>query len=210
MKLLLPLFAAASLGGWLARPDAAPETPGGPTATPPVSALEASTFAIDPAHSAVVFRTKHLGISTFWGRFNKVEGTIRLDEDDLADSSIEVEIEAASVDTGSADRDKHLRSPDFFSVKEFPAITFASTRVEGGLDALKITGRLELHGVTKEVTAEAALVGQGETFFGDYRAGFEARFALDMTDFDIGFVKNRPGAVGPEVEVILGLECIRQ
>ena len=64
--------------------------------------------------------------------------------------------------------------------------------------------------MTKEITAEAALVGQGETFFGDYRAGFEARFTIDMADFDIGFVKSNPGAVGPEVEVILGLECIRQ
>ena len=75
---------------------------------------------------------------------------------------------------------------------------------------LRTTGDLELHGVTKSVTATGAVIGAGDTFFGDYRTGFEASFELDMNDFDIGFVKERPGAVGPLVEITISLECIRQ
>ena len=201
MKLSLPILAAASLGGWLL-------LAGSSGAATPVA--EPVTFAADPVHSGVVFRTTHLGVSSFWGRFNHVEGTVAYDADDLASSSIEVEIDAKTIDTASPDRDEHLRSPDFFSVKEFPKITFKSTAIEGTPEAMRITGDLELHGVTKSVTAKGAVIGAGDTFFGDYRTGFEASFELDMNDFDIGFVKERPGAVGPLVEITISLECIRQ
>ena len=120
--------------------------------------------------------------------------------------AIEVEIDAESVDTNSSQRDAHLKSPDFFSVKEFPTITFKSKKVKEKGDMLHVTGDLTLHGVKKEITAEVEHIGSAETFQG-YKAGFEARFKIDGRDFDLAFMKQQPGALGPESEVIVSLEC---
>jgi len=207
MKTLLTSLGLAALAGLivsLRQPEpASPSAPAEPGAAP-------ATFQVDGGHSTVLFRSKHLGISQFYGRFNDFGGEVVYDEADLAKSSIEVVIQAASVDSNSEQRDTHLRSPDFLSVKENPEIHFASTKVSGTPEKLEIEGELTFNGTTQEIQATGQLVGAGETPFGDYRAGFEARFTIDMADFGVEFVKKTPGAVGPEVHLTVSLECVRQ
>ena len=169
---------------------------------------ELVTYEIDGVHSSVLFATRHAGISRFYGRFNEVSGKVGFDPAEPGAGFIEVEIPAASVDSANEGRDEHLRGPDFLSVKEYPVIGFVSSSVEGTAEALTVKGELTLHGVTREVEAAVEKVGEG-TFRGSDRVGFEARFTIDMGDFGLDFVKQNPGALGPEVELIVSLECKR-
>jgi polyisoprenoid-binding protein YceI len=177
--------------------------------TRPVASSAAETFEVDPVHSSVVFRVRHAGVANFYGLFDEVTGTVVLDPADPSKSSVEVEIDAESVNTGNEKRDQHVRSPDFVSAKEFPTISFRSTKVARKGDGWAVTGDLELHGVTKSLTADAVEVGRGETMLGDYRAGFEARFEIDPRDFKIAFLANEK-ALGPGMGLIVSLECVRQ
>jgi len=112
----------------------------------------ASTWEIDPAHSTVEFSVRHMMVSTVKGQFQKLKGTLQLDDKDVSKSSVEVEIATDSVDTREPKRDAHLRSPDFFDVTKFPIMTFKSTKVEkAGKGNVKVTGDLTMHGVTRPV-----------------------------------------------------------
>jgi len=112
----------------------------------------ASTWDIDPAHSTVEFSVRHMMVTTVKGQFQKVKGTVELDEKDPSKSTVEVSIETASIDTREAKRDAHLKSPDFFDAAKFPALTFKSTKIEkAGKGKFKITGDLTMHGITKAV-----------------------------------------------------------
>jgi len=201
MKLLVASTLVAGLAGLSAAlPSSAPSTP-----------AAGETFAIDNAHSTVIFRTKHLGISEAYGRFNSITEDSQLVLDaEPSKSSLRLVVAAESVDTGLADRDKHLRNADFFNAKEHPEIVFESKKISGKADALEVSGELTFLGVTKSVTAKARQVGKGDTAFGDHRAGFVADFTFSMADFGVAFVKQSPGAVGPEVSVTVSLECIRK
>jgi polyisoprenoid-binding protein YceI len=171
----------------------------------------AETFTIDNVHSTVVFHTRHLGISEAYGRFDEISDKSRLVLDaDPAKSSILLVVEAESINTNSADRDKHLRSGDFFSTKEFPEIVFESKSVAAAGKGWKVTGDLSFHGVTRPLMVEVRQVGKGDTFLKDHRAGFVAEFTVDMRDFGVEFLKQNPGAVGPEVQLVVSLECVRQ
>jgi len=207
MNTVLTSFGMAALVG-LALSNRQPETT---LPTPPAgNESTAASFQVDPAHSAVVFRCKHLGIYQSYGRFNEFGGEVVYDEAELSRSSIQITIQADSVDSNSEQRDTHLRSPDFLSAKENPEISFTSTKIGGTTDELEIEGDLTLHGQTHPVQATGSVVGAGDTPFGDYRAGFEVRFTIDMADYGIEFVKQNPGAVGPEVNLTVSLECIRK
>jgi polyisoprenoid-binding protein YceI len=112
----------------------------------------ASTWDIDPAHSTVEFSVRHMMVTTVKGQFQKVKGTVELDEKDASKSSVEMSMETASIDTREQKRDAHLKSADFFDAAKFPALTFKSTKVEkAGKGKLKVTGDLTMHGVTKPV-----------------------------------------------------------
>jgi polyisoprenoid-binding protein YceI len=198
MKIFLALLAASGVALSL-------ESSGSEASAPPARA----TYEIDAGHSSVLFRCKHVGISQFYGRFNAFRGEVVYDPENPAQSSIRIEIQADSVDTNSEDRDKHLRNNDFFSAKEFPVISFVSTSVAPSDEGLAVEGELTLRGTTKPVTARAVVVGTGEAM-GAYRAGFEARFRIDMRDFGISFVQKNPTALGPEVDLIVSLECLRK
>jgi len=153
-----------------------------PSATP--SAV--STWAIDPAHSVVELAVKHMMFSTVKGCFANVAGTIVLDEANLSASSVSAEIDAASIDTGEAQRDAHLRSADFLDVENFPTIAFRSTDiVPQGKSRFVLVGDLTIRGITQEVSLEAELLGKGTDPWGGQRAGFAATTTLNRKDFGL-------------------------
>ena len=204
MKLLLPavLLAATALGLASARPA----NHAAPSATAPGARSGAVEYHVDATHSSVLFRTKHLGVAWFYGRFNRVEGVVHFDEANPAGSSVEIVIPAESVDTNSGSRDEHLRSPDFLGVKEFPEITFTSTSVEKVGERYRVTGELTFRGTTKSVTAEVEHVGTAAGRQGT-KAGFEAILEIDPREYGVTWMTQREGAVGPIVRLIVSLEC---
>jgi polyisoprenoid-binding protein YceI len=151
------------------------------------TAATTQTWAIDPAHSVVELAVKHMMFSTVKGRFRNVAGTVVLNEANLAESSVTAEIETASIDTGEAQRDGHLRSADFLDAETFPTISFRSTEIvpQGGQGRFIVVGDLTIHGVTQEVSLEAELVGTGVDPWGGQRAGFAASTAINRRDFGL-------------------------
>ena len=172
--------------------------------------LAADTYKIDPVHSTAIFRISHLGSSFVYGRFDDVEGTFTVDEQKPDDVMFDVSIKAASVDTNSAARDKHLKSADFFSVNEFPALTFKSTSVKAeGDKKYDVTGDLTIHGVTKSVTATVDFVGtaDGTQMKMGFRAGYKAHMTIKRSDFGMDKLV---GPVGDEVRLTVSLEGVKQ
>jgi len=168
---------------------------------------------IDTGHSAVHFHVRHMIISKVHGRFSRWSGALALDPADLTRSSVEVKIEAASIDTQVADRDAHLRSADFLDVEQHPHLSFRSTRIERAGEGYRVTGDLTLRGVTREVVLEAEYAGTGKDPWGNERAGFSARTSLDRREF--GLVWNaalEAGGVlvGEKVEIAIELEAVRR
>lgn len=140
---------------------------------------------IDAAHSGVGFSVRHM-FSKVRGRFAKFSGTVTLDEADMTRSSADVTIDAASIDTGTSQRDGHLRSADFFDVEKYPELRFRSTRIERLGDArYRVIGELALHGVTREVALEAEYGGRAKDPWGNERIGFTAKTTIDRNDFGL-------------------------
>lgn len=148
-----------------------------------------TTWRIDPSHSSVEFSVKHLMFTTVRGRFKKLDGTIKVDEDEPENSRVEVEIDASSIDTGAEDRDKHLRSADFLDVENHPTITFRSRRVEGAHakvgDRFRVAGELTIRGRSMEVVLDAEFEGLGRDPWGGERAGFGATTEIDRRDWGL-------------------------
>jgi polyisoprenoid-binding protein YceI len=180
----------------------------------PVAALaQTSTWTMDPNHAHATFTIRHMAITNVRGEFRKVSGTVKLDEKDVAKSSVEATIDAASIDTRVADRDNHLRSPDFFDVAKYPTITFKSTKVENaGEGKLKVTGDLTMHGVTRP----AVLAVEGPTKeikdpMGKSRRGIAASTTLNRKDFGLTWNKviEAGPVVGDEVKIEIEAELIK-
>jgi polyisoprenoid-binding protein YceI len=174
-----------------------------------------STWQIDPNHSAAQFAVRHLTISTVRGAFTKVSGTVQLDDKDTAKSSVDVTIDAASVDTRVADRDKDLRSDHFFDVAKYPTITFKSKKVElAGTGKLKITGDLTIHGTTKEVVLDV----DGPTPpvkdpWGNQRAAATATTKINRQDFGVKWnatMDNGGVVVGDDVAITIDVELVQK
>lgn len=171
-------------------------------------ALAQDVYKIDPVHSQVGFKVRHF-MAKVSGRFAKFEGTIKVDNADIAKSSVEVNIDAASVNTDNEARDKHLRSADFFEVERYPRITFRSTAVkEVAKGKLEVTGDLSIRGVTKRVTFPITNAGTHEVRPGKVKAGF-IDGALRINRMDFG-VKYGPGVVGEDVDIELNVEADKQ
>jgi polyisoprenoid-binding protein YceI len=168
----------------------------------------ADNYKVDPMHSSLIFRTKHFGIGHIYGRFNEFSGTFRLNEQNPADGALQMEIKAASVDTAIDKRDAHLKGPDFFNVKQFPTISFKSTKFKKLDDSsYEVTGDLTLHGVTKPVTVKLERIGSAKDPMGGYRTGLETTFTIKRTDFDMKFGLE---GVADEVRITLAVEGVRQ
>jgi len=170
----------------------------------------AADYVIDTknAHASINFRIKHLGFSWIAGRFDKFSGTFSYDEKNPDAAKVAIKIDTASVDTNHAERDKHLRGADLLDTEMFPEATFESTSVKAsGPDKATITGKLTLHGVTKDVTLDAERVGGGKDPWGGYREGFTATTTLKLADFAI---TRDLGPFSKEVELRLDVEGVKQ
>ena len=170
------------------------------TAAPaaPAAIAAEGAFKVDPVHSSVVFRIRH-ATSFFYGRFNQVSGSFDLNAADPTKSSLEVSVKTESIDSNNSKRDQHLKSQDFFSATEFPAITFKGKDFKKSADnKWEVKGDLTLHGVTKPVTiaVEDTAAGAG--------GGLEAKFAIKRSDYGMGFMSDK--GLGDEVTIMVGLE----
>ncbi len=175
--------------------------------------MATNTWDIDVGHSAIHFWVRHMVISKVHGRFARWQGALQLDPQDLTRSSVDVTIEAASIDTQVADRDAHLKSPDFLDVAKFPELRFTSRRIEKAGAGYRVTGDLTLHGVTREVTLEAEYAGTGKDPWGNERAGFSAKAALDRREFGLVWnaaLETGGVLVGEKVEITIELEAVKK
>jgi polyisoprenoid-binding protein YceI len=166
----------------------------------------ATAWKIDDTHSMGLFRVQHFGAGMFWGRFDGVTGTISTSGTPMETLALNVVIDTNSVSSANKDLDSHLRSPDFFSVKEFPEMSFVSTsskKLEG--NTWSVNGNLTMHGVTKPITVNMEMTGQSESARGN-KIGFEAVFTIDRSEFGMtyGIEKN---AIGKSVRIIVALEA---
>ena len=175
----------------------------------------ASTWVIDPEHSNIGFKVRHLMVSNVKGSFGKHTGTVDINDKDITKSKVEVSIDTKSINTNVRKRDEHLRSADFFAVAKFPAMTFMSKKVtKAGNDKLKVTGDLTLHGVTKEVVLDVeGLSQESKDPWGNIRRGATASTKINRKDF--GLVWNKAletggVVVGDEITITLEIEMIRK
>jgi polyisoprenoid-binding protein YceI len=145
-----------------------------------------SSWQLDPNHTQVGFSVKHMMITTVKGFFKSIRGTIILDEDDPSCSSVDVEIDTTSLDSGSEMRDNHVKSADFLDIKNYSLITFKSTRVEPqGRDHAHVIGNLTIKGVTREVVLDTELIGRAKVPGSPAVIGFDARTQIARSDFGI-------------------------
>ena len=143
-------------------------------------------YHLDPTHSRIGFSARHAMVTKVRGAFNDIDGTLQLDGTDPSRSSANVTIQVASIDTRNADRDAHLRGSDFFSVEEFPTITFGSTSArQAGQSAYELTGDLTIRGVTRSVTVPFELTGSAVDPWGNTRVGFEGSVSVNRKDWGL-------------------------
>lgn len=173
----------------------------------PTRPAETEKYKIDSTHSTVVYAVKHMNTSIFRGRFNMIEGSVSVDPKNPEGSSIEISIPTESIDSNNGKRDQHLKSADFFNAKQFPAITFKSTKIKAGAEGrLEITGDLTLHGVTKSITAQATHVGSGKGKGGAV-TGYDASFKIKRSEFGMNFMLD---GIGDDVEILIGIEAKKE
>lgn len=173
-----------------------------------------TTWKLDPAHSVAEFKVKHMMISNVKGSFTGLSGTLTLDETDYTHSTAEASIDVASVKTGDAQRDGHLKSPDFFDADQFPTITFKSTNIDakGGAD-YEVTGDFTLHGVTKPVVFAVEDVSEpSKDPWGNQRIGLSASTKINRKDFGLAWnsaLETGGLLVGEEVTISLEVQFIK-
>ena len=175
----------------------------------------AATYIIDPAHTTIGFKVKHLMIANVKGVFERFKGTVTIEEKDITKSKVDVSIEMASINTNIAKRDDHLRSPDFFDVAKFPTMTFVSNKVEKtGADTLKVTGNLTIKGVSRPVTLNVeGPTGEIKSPQGDVKRGASATAAINRQDFGVSWSKKLDGGgvvVADDVYISIDTELARQ
>lgn len=176
-----------------------------------------TTWTLDPDHTQVELAVKHMMFTTVRGQFRGVNGTIQVDEEDPSASSVAVEIDAATIDTGVEQRDDHLRSGDFLHVEEHPTITFRSKRVEGASfepgDEFRVVGDLTIRGTTKEIELDAVYEGTGQDPWGGQRAGFTARTTIDRREWGLEWnqtLETGGVLVGHDVDIELRVQAVKQ
>jgi polyisoprenoid-binding protein YceI len=167
------------------------------------TAATADDYVIDAAHSGVNFKISHLGLAYVHGRFDSFSGNFTIDTSDPAKSSFTLSIKPETIDTNNMGRDTHLRSPDFFNVKQYPVISFTSTSVKPGEEGYEVTGDLTLHGATKPVTFSLKGGKNAEFPPGVKRTGYSTDLVLKRSEFGVG--KPMP-ALGDDIFVSISFE----
>ena len=173
-------------------------------------AVSATDYVIDTkgAHASIDFKVSHLGYSFVMGRFNEFEGDFSFDGNKLTDGHVNVTIKTASLDSNHAERDKHLRSPDFLNTAKFPEASFKSSSiVDKGDGNFLLNGDFTLNGVTKSMTIQAKTIGEGQDPWGGYRAGFTGTTEFALKDYNI---KMDLGPASSHVQLAIVVEGIRQ
>jgi len=177
--------------------------------------VSASTWTIDPDHSNIGFKVRHLMVSNVKGSFEKLAGTVEINDKDITRSKVEVSIDTNSINTNVQKRDEHLRSADFFDVATYPAMTFVSKKVaKAGKGKLKVTGDLTLHGISKEVVLDVeGPTQESKDPWGGIRRGATATTKINRKDFGLLWNKALETGgvvVGDEVSITLEIEMIRK
>ncbi|HEU6452260.1 MAG TPA: YceI family protein [Gemmatimonadaceae bacterium] len=176
-----------------------------------------TTWKIDPAHTLVEFTAKHMMITNVRGRFSNVEGSIVAADENPNDSSVSVELDAASIDTRVEQRDQHLRSADFLDVENYPKVTFRSTKVEGASfepgESFRVTGDLTIRGTTREVVLDATYEGRGRDPWGGERVSFSADTKIDRRDFGLTWnaaLETGGVLVGNDLRIHIEAQAVRE
>ena len=174
----------------------------------------ATTWNIDPDHSNVGFKVRHLMITNVKGNFEKHTGVVDINDKDITKSKVEVSIDTASINTNVQKRDEHLRSAEFFDVAKYPTMTFVSKKVaKAGKGKLKVTGDLTLHGITKQVVLNVeGPTAESKDLYGNIRRGAVASTKVNRKDFGLVWNKTLETggvALGDEVTINLEIEMIK-
>jgi polyisoprenoid-binding protein YceI len=181
--------------------------------TSTAAATPVRTFAIDKSHSEVTFQVRHL-VTRVRGRFTDFSGTVQFDEARPELSSVDFSINAASIDTGAADRDAHLRSDDFFAAETHPVVTFKTSRVtKKGAEQFDIEGSLTIRGIAKQLTLPVTFLGTAIDPWGNARVGFEGEVTVNRKDFGLNWnaaLEAGGFLVGDDVKISVSLQAIAQ
>lgn len=176
--------------------------------------MSTERWQIDSSHSGIQFTVRHLVIAKVRGQFSRWTGTLETPGSDLTRGSLDVVIDASSIDTGVADRDAHLRSGDFFDVGRYPEITFKSTGVtQTAGDRLRVAGTLTIKGVTRDVVLDVDVLGQAKDPWGNERAAFSATTAIDRREFGLTWnqvLETGGVVVGDRIDIAIDIEAVRQ
>ncbi|GAX51655.1 YceI family protein [Streptomyces olivochromogenes] len=157
-----------------------------PAAVSPELAALTGEYTIDPSHSEIGFVARHAMVTNVKGYFQDFDGTLHLDGTDPSKSTATIDVKMESIETGSADRDGHLKSSDFFKIDEFPTMTFRSTKAEAlGGDDYRITGELSILGVTKPLSIDLEFNGSAKDPFGNERVGFEGKAEILRSEWGL-------------------------
>ena len=168
----------------------------------PLIAAATEQYQVDPIHSVIIFRIKHMDVGMFYGRFNGPQGSFTYDERDPGKSSFQMSVKAQDFDSGNMKRDQHVRGPDFLNAKEFPTISFKSTSVKSaGDNKLEVQGTLTMHGQTKPVTATLEKIGSNAS-----RVGFEGTLDIKRSDFGVTGVQG----LSDEMRLIVAFQGQKQ
>lgn len=202
---------SALLVGFLFLGSPAPAAPDYAPEPAPVVATAPATYQIDPVHSELSFRIRHL-MGRVFGTFTDWEGTVAVDPENLSTLNVDVTVQTASIETFNEQRNDHLRTPDFFAADEYPTMTFKSTRAVQKGDKVEVHGDLTIRGTTKPVVLEASYLGQGPDPWGGERIAFVATTTIDRQHYGVSFnqVVDGTGMIGDEVEIEIAIEAVRK
>lgn len=174
-----------------------------------MSSIPTGSYAVDPSHSNVGFEVKHMGIATVRGAFKKFEGNVEATDSSLTLSGT---VDVSSVDTGDAQRDGHLQSPDFFDAAGTPQITFSTSDAQISGDDITLSGEITIKGVTKPITLTGKVAEGGEDPWGNQRVGFEVEGTVDRTDFGLSFNQTLPNGsllVANDVKLVVSVSAVK-
>ncbi|SMC73840.1 YceI family protein [Pedobacter africanus] len=175
--------------------------------------MATTNWALDPAHSELQFKVKHLMITTVTGSLKSLSASLTSPSDDFENASVKFEADTASIDTGNNDRDNHLKSGDFFDADQFPKITFESTSLEKDDDTYKLKGNLGIKGINKPVKLDVEFGGIATDPWGNTKAGFTISGKINRTDFGLTWnaaLETGGVMVSEEVKILGELQFVKQ